>query len=51
MDKIKQKTPKHEAETSWNNSNKTTLFYSYYTVLNFAILTFACPIFRENREI
>ena len=39
MDKIKQKTPKHEAETCWNNSNKaTSLFYSYYTVLNFAIL-------------
>lgn len=23
MDKIKQETPKHEAETCWNNSNKT----------------------------
>ena len=36
MDKIKQKTPKHEAETCWNNSNKATLFYSYYTVLKFS---------------
>ena len=40
MDKIKQKAPKHQ-----------TLFYSYYTVLNFAILIFACPIFRESRNL
>ena len=51
MDKIKQKSPKHEAETCWNDSNKATLFYSYYTVLNFAILIFACPIFRELRNV
>ena len=52
MDKIKQKTPKHEAETYWNNCNKATLFYShYYTVLNFAILIFACPIFRDSRNL
>ena len=47
MDKIKQKAPKHEAETCWNNSNKSALLYSYYTVINFAILIFAHPIFRE----
>ena len=47
MDKIKQKTNKNEAETCWNNSNKATLFYSYYTVLNFAKLIFVYPIFRE----
>ena len=44
MDKIKQKAPKHEAETCLNNSNKSTLLYSYYTVLHFTILIFACPI-------
>ena len=45
--KIKQKTPKHEAETCWDKSNKATLFYSYYTVLNYVILIFTCPIFHE----
>ena len=32
MDKIKQKTPKHEAETCWNNSNKATLFLSIHII-------------------
>ena len=45
MDKIKQKTPKHLAETCWNNSKKSTLLYSHYTVSNFAKLIFACLYF------
>ena len=28
MDKIKQKTPKHEAETCWNNNNKAILYFA-----------------------
>ena len=50
MDKIKQQTPKHEAETCWNNSNKTTV----YAVLNFVfyisrVLNFA--IFSKSRNL
>ena len=54
MDKIKQKTPKHEAETCLNNSNKATLFHRYHAVLNLRVsyisrvLNFA--IFSKSRK-
>ena len=49
MDKIKQITPKHEAETCWNNSNKQQLKFHYFIDKLLSSINF-CD-YGENREI